>query len=174
MRFPAVWFRAIFPGDVGAFPMASRLMGKELTGLTQPRPRRASRTSGFTMIELMVAVGVLLVSVMGAYSSQITSLNLMHTSRETNTAMADLQAAMEQALLLRAEEIPVPGSDFEADTPIDGIESSLREQSIVPTYPGYVTGSTKVPNPLPIVLTANWKDPQGRSRSLRLASMKTR
>ena len=164
-----------FSGGRGRVPDGIEIMGKELTGLSQPGSRRILRTSGFTMIEVMVAVGVLLVSVMGAYSSQVTSLNLMHTSRETTTAMADLQAAMEQALLLRADQMPVPGSGFEADAPIESFESlHLPEQSIVATYPGYVTGSTNVPDPLPIVLTASWKDYQGRPRTLQLASMKTR
>jgi type II secretory pathway pseudopilin PulG len=136
------------------------------------RPRRSRR--GLTLIEIVIAFGVLLIAVMSALSSQITSMRLMTQSRETAVAMSDLQGCMERLLLVRADQIPIAGSDFEIDQPVDAYtDLHLTNEQIVPTYPGYVLGGT-VPDPLPIVLTLTWNDPQGHARRLELSSMKTR
>lgn len=145
---------------------------KRIHGL---RARRAGGTSGFTLIELMVAIGVLMVAVLTAFSSQVTSMNLVHTSRETNTAMGHLQGAMEQVLLLQTDDIPIPDSPFEAETVLDTVAGmTLQNEQIVATYPGYTLGSDEVPDPLQIVLTATWNDFQGRPRTLSLSSMKAK
>ncbi len=126
------------------------------------------------MIEVIIAFGVLLIAVMSALSSQITSMRLMTSSRETAIAMSDLQGCMERLLLLRSDEMPVPGSEFEAGQPVEAYtDLHLGNETIVPTYPGYVMGGT-VPDPLPIILTLSWTDPQGHARNLNLSSMKTR
>ena len=64
-----------------------------------PRTRRPR--AGFTLVELMIALGVLMVAVMATFSSQVTSFNLTTTSRETQTAISDLETCMEQLLLER-------------------------------------------------------------------------
>jgi prepilin-type N-terminal cleavage/methylation domain-containing protein len=126
--------------------------------------------TGFTVLELMVAISVLLVATLTALSSQVTSMNLMNTSRETNTAISDLQAAMEQLLLVPALELP-EHEDFGHERIITAFDDlHLAGERIVVTYPGY-DGAT-VPDPLPIVLTLNWNDYAGRPRDLSLRSMK--
>lgn len=132
-------------------------------------PRRAHSRSGFTLIEVTIAVTVLLVAVLSTFLSQISANDLLRQARETNTASADLQATLERVLTRGVEQIPVqfpPGAEL-ATTP------SLRDQSIVASYPGYVAG-TAVPDPLTIVLTATWTDHRGGARSLRLSTLKTR
>jgi prepilin-type N-terminal cleavage/methylation domain-containing protein len=135
------------------------------------RARRSRR--GFTLIELMIAVSVLVVAVLTTFETQLASHRLVRTSRETNAATADLATAMEELLLLPRAQIPIAGSDFEAGQPIAAFEGrSLRDERIVATYPDYVPGGA-VPDPLAVVLTATWTDHGGRTRSLRIASMRT-
>lgn len=129
---------------------------------------------GFTLIELMIAITVLTVAVLSTFITQISAHNLMRTSRETNTATADVQAAMEQLLLLPMNTIPIAGSAYVPGQPVAAFTGlHLRDETIVPTYPNYAGGPT-VPDPLQIVLTITWSDFAGRQRILRLASMKTR
>jgi hypothetical protein len=126
------------------------------------------------LVELSIAIVVLMVAVLTAFEVQLASHRLARMSRETNTAMADLGAAMEQVLLLPKDEVPVAGSAFESGQPIAAFDDlHLEGQSIVPTYPGYVLGAA-VPDPLQIVLTVTWTDHAGRTRTLSLSSMKTR
>ena len=125
------------------------------------------------MVELLIAVGVLLVAVLSAFSSQITSMNLMQTSRETATALADLQAAMEGALTIQTADLPA-NSDYLDGQPIPAFtNANLTNEQIVTTYPGYVAGND-VPDPLTIVMTLTFNDYGGRQRTMQLTSMKVR
>jgi len=132
------------------------------------------RKTGFTMVEVMLALSVLLVAVLGAFGSQAASSNLIRLSRETDLALADLQACMEQALTLTTDDLPIPGSLFEEGQAVALYENlNLEGESIVATYPGYVVGQT-VPDPLEIVLTLTWSDYGTRSRTVTLRSVKVR
>ena len=124
-------------------------------------------------MEVMVAVGVLIVATLAAFSSQLTSVRLVNDSRQTDTAIADLRGCMEQVLVLQTDQIPIPTSDF-ADGQAIAMYTDLHlpDQRITATYPGYAGGA--VPNPLPIVLTMTWSDALGRPRTQRLRSMKAR
>ena len=135
---------------------------------------RGSRSAGFSLYELMIAIGILLVAVLATLQSQTTSLNLVHTTHETDTATSDLQAAMEQILLRSPDQIPIAGSPFEAGLPIAAFTNlHLRNERLVPTYPGYAGGPT-VPDPLQIQLLLTWNDYRGRPRRMQIASSRTR
>ena len=123
------------------------------------------------MIEILIAMAVLMVAVVSAFSSQLTSMNLMDTSRDTNTAMGDLQACMERVL---SEPIGnIPEGLYPPDQPIAEFTNlHLDNETVVPTYPGFVAGSD--PELLTIVLTLNWQDSQGHQRTEVLRSMKAR
>ena len=136
--------------------------------------RGKRHSAGFTLHELMIAIGVLLVAVLGTFSSHLVSQNLVSTTRETDAATTDLQAAMEQILLRSPDQIPIVGSPFRANQPIVAFNNlHLRNEQLVPSYPGYAGGAA-VPDPLQIVLTATWTDFKGRPRSMRIASLRTR
>lgn len=129
---------------------------------------------GFTMLELMVAIGVLLVATLSAFGSQLASMNLVTISRETDTAVTDAQACMESILTLQADQIPLASSPYADGQEISGY-SNLSNEILIATYPGFPTGSddsADVPDPLEIVLTLSWDDHRGRPRSLTLASVK--
>ncbi|MBK9388121.1 MAG: prepilin-type N-terminal cleavage/methylation domain-containing protein [Planctomycetes bacterium] len=137
------------------------------------RSRRAD-AAGFSLVELMIAVTVILFGLLTAYSSELSSLEVVKTSRETNTAMADLQACMESLLVLPPAEIPNPEGPYAPGQIVEAFRDlHLENQRIVATYPNLVTGQP-VPDPLEIVLTMTWTDRQGRGRELRISSVKTR
>lgn len=142
-----------------------------LVGPTQSRGRPRD---GFTMVEVMVSIGVLLLAVMTAFGSQLTSFRLMTASRESDIAIGDLAACMEELLLLPVDAIPVAASVFAADQPVARYEGlHLRNQRIVASYPDYVVGGA-VPDPLQIRLTSTWTDPRGGARRLEVRSLKVR
>ena len=137
-------------------------------------PMRRRHQAGFSMVEVMLALSVLLVAVLGAFSSQAASSNLIRISRETDLALADLQACMEQALTLNTDDLPIVGSLFEDGQPVALYEDlNLEGESIVTTYPNYVVGQT-IPDPLEIVLTLTWNDYGTRPRTVTLRSVKVR
>lgn len=138
-------------------------------------PNRMVRSgrAGFTLVELMISIIVLLVAVLATFTSQLKSRELLQTSRETGIAMADLQSAMEQILLRPVDQIPIAGSLYADDQPIAAFTNlHLANEVITADYPGFAGGA--VPDPLQISLTITWTDPRGRPRTKSLRSMKTR
>lgn len=126
------------------------------------------------MIELMMAVVILVVAIGAAMSAQVIGSNLLRTSRESNTAMNDLQGAMELAILQAPAALPIAGSEFADGVAIPRFNNlHLRNQTITATYPGYVAGAA-IPDPLQVVMTVQWNDYLNRPRSLSLATMRTR
>jgi prepilin-type N-terminal cleavage/methylation domain-containing protein len=128
---------------------------------------------GFTLVELMIAITVLLVAVLATFVSQLRARDLIRTARDTEVATGDLEAAMERVLVFPPDQLPGPAGRFPDGQPIAAFEGlHLANESIVVTYPGFAGG--EVPDPLSIVLTLTFDDFSGRPRVMRLASMKTR
>ena len=134
------------------------------------RPR-SSAAAGFSLLELTVAIGVLLVATLAAFSSQVQSFVLIESSRDAAIAMTDLEVCMEEVLTRTADEIPVA---FPAGQPIPGFEDlHLDAERIVPSYPGLEEGGA-APDPLQIDLVATWNDRRSRARSMRLTTIRIR
>lgn len=121
------------------------------------------------MIELVIAAGVLMVATIAGYSAQVRSASLTDSSLGMTVAISDLEACMEELLIESASSIP---NQFPAGEPIavyDGLH--LLNQQITPAYPGWIAGSP-APDPLEIVLTAQWTDKTGHVQRLRLVTAK--
>jgi prepilin-type N-terminal cleavage/methylation domain-containing protein len=135
---------------------------------------RRNSEGGFSLIELMIAITVLTVAVLSTFITQLSSHNLLRTSRETNMAVADAHAAMEALLLVTPiSSLPVAGSTYASGQPIASFNGlHLTNERVVASYPNYVPGGV-VPDPLQIVIEVTWNDFGGRPRRIRIASMKT-
>lgn len=121
----------------------------------------------------MIAVTVLMITIAGTLASQLSAQRLNLSSAETAAAMSDLQACMEEILLLPVDQIPIATSEFAADMPILAYdELHLTGETITASYPDYA--GAEIPDPLEIRLTISWRDQRGGTRSLQLACMKTR
>lgn len=134
------------------------------------RSRKVGYTGGFTLVETMVAITVLMVAVLGTLSAQWHSGMLRETSHDTAQASADLQSAMDTLLLLPADEIPSAYPDGVALT--EWTNRHFAVQSITPGYPG-VSGSVH-PDPLQIRLVLAFEDRRGRARRMELNTLKAR
>ncbi len=139
-------------------------------GLIRGAAPKRRRRAGFTMLETLIAIAVLLVATAAAFGSQIASYGVINSSRNLSVAMTDLEVSMEQLLAESPDEMVLA---FPAGQPLAAFTGvHLREQLITPTYPGHAGGA--VPDPLDVVLTATWLDNRGRPQRLLLSTQTTR
>jgi prepilin-type N-terminal cleavage/methylation domain-containing protein len=129
---------------------------------------------GFSLLELMFALSILAVAIGAAFSGQLSSSTLLKTSAETRIAVHDLRNAAEAILATPTpEDLPLPGSPFQAGQPVAAFENlHLRDQRLVVTYPNYASGA--VPDTLQVLLTMTWTDADGTPRLQDLQTAVTR
>lgn len=134
-------------------------------------PGRGSASSGFTLVELTVAITVLLVAVLSTGVAQLSAFRLQQGAKETTYAHAALESAMESILSRSLDDID---DRHPAGQPMAGFQApGIHDLRLVPSYPGWTAG-TPPPDPLTIVVTATWTDRRGEERRDTLRGMKTR
>lgn len=131
-------------------------------------PSRRSR-GGFTLLELMIAITVMLIGVAAAFGGQVGTQSVIRQSRETQLALTQLEAVGEAVIAQVPQQLPESpdyGDGLVIDLPT---EVPLRNLQLVCTYPDFVAGQ-EVPNPLEVLIAATWTDFEGRQRVLTLAT----
>lgn len=131
--------------------------------------KRFSAVRGVSLIELTVAVFIIALGVTVLMGQMEASYKITTVSRETNKAMAHLQAVMEKV-------IAVPFSDVVDNHPNGGVVS-LEDGELEDLMDGeYLTVSyeDETADPLQITITVHWTSFNGRECSRRLTTMKTR
>jgi prepilin-type N-terminal cleavage/methylation domain-containing protein len=124
---------------------------------------------GFTLLELMIAISIMLIGVAAAFGGQVSTQSVIRQSRETQLALTQLETVAESVIAQVPQDLP-EGQAFADGQPVDlPTETSLRNLQVVCTYPDFVAGQP-VPNPLEVVITATWTDFEGRARNLALAT----
>jgi len=128
---------------------------------------------GFGLVELVVAMSIASVVILGVGLTQAAAVELNRTSDETNRAVADIRTALEEILSLSLEEVPDVGGAYAPGLPVAAYSDlHLDGERLVVTYPNHVAGD--VPDPLEILVTVTWNDYAGRERSVSMATLMTR
>ncbi|MEM9380527.1 MAG: type II secretion system protein [Planctomycetota bacterium] len=153
---------------------AGRRSRNRVEGVERSAAPRRRRRAGFTMLEMLISISVLLVATVAAFGSQIASFGVIDSSRDASVAMTELEVCMERMLAISADEVVDPNGDYTAGQPVAEFnELHLSGESIVPSYPNYA-GAGAPPDPLDVVLTATWLDRRGRPQRLTLSTQITR
>jgi prepilin-type N-terminal cleavage/methylation domain-containing protein len=123
---------------------------------------------GFTILELMFAITVMLIGLAAAFGGQVGTRNVVRQSRETQLALTQLETVAEAIIAEVPDKLPVAGSAYAHGQEVAlPTEVGLRDLAVICTYPGYTAGSP-VPNPLQVHIEVTWTDFQGRRRDLSL------
>jgi len=132
-----------------------------------------ARRAGFGLLELLIAIAIASVVLLGVGVAQSVCFELGRTSQETLVATADLESAMEALTIVPLAELADPAGPYPSGRPMAEFEGlHLERERIVPTYPDL--DGARTPDPLEIRLTLTFADHAGRPRSLAIASLKTR
>lgn len=132
------------------------------------------RHRGFTFVEVLVAVTLLIIGFLGIYASFHASSMLRETANETNTAMFKLQKTMEFLFGLAFDDVTTV---LPASTPVD-IEAltdsnpnndfHLNNEQIIVTY------DDPAADPLHFTVTITWSSRLGSQRSEFISSARAR
>ncbi len=129
---------------------------------------RYGQRRGFSLVEFTVAVTVLAIVMLGAFSSQVASRNLLAEARETDLAVDTLRSTMDRLLVRGLEELVDENGDHPPGNAIDVGECPLQDVNVLFSTPGYVPGDP-TPDELTIRLELTWTSATRQPRELTLS-----
>ena len=136
------------------------------------RTRRDSRCGGFTLLEVMVALAVLAVGVLGVTAGQIMAMRLSSSSRTHNAAMylAEQQLEMLQVdpaadVKARTTEVDYPN---DPDNPIDAVDGSGAKFN----RRAFIEADTPETGIITITVEVDWVNSLGLDQTVRVQSFK--
>jgi Tfp pilus assembly protein PilV len=136
--------------------------------------KRKQRTGGFTFIEVIVGITVMVLGFLGLYASLQASGRLRESAKETNIAMFKLQTTMEYVFSVPFDDITTL---LPPDTPIDivaltdsttGNDYRLNNEQIILAY------EDPSGDPLKFTATITWDTRFGTPRRASLSSARMR
>lgn len=125
---------------------------------------------GFTLIELMIGVGILVIAIAGLLGVFTACFGLNESAGNLTIAISHARCVIEE---VRDRNIPsiITGIDWatwaQSDPPGGGGCNNLNGESVQVSYP-----SGAGANPLEILVTVNWTE-KGRARNAQLATLLT-
>ncbi len=120
------------------------------------RQRAGPRCSGFTFVEMIVAMAVLATGALIAFPTMLSFFDLSRTARDENIATHDLSSAAEDLIATPFSQIVVSYPDGQPIPKFTDLH--LNEQRVLVSYDDVAA------DPLVITLSATWSDHRGRDR----------
>jgi Tfp pilus assembly protein PilV len=127
------------------------------------------RESGMSLIEAIVAIAIIAVGVVALVAQLEASYRITSVNRETNKAVAHLQASLEKVIATPFASITTAFPNRSAVT-LDNIDSpDVLDQEVITVSYADVSA-----DPLEITVTIQWKAFDGRVRTRALSTLRTR
>ena len=135
----------------------------------RPRSSRGRTDDGFTLIEIMIAMAILAVGLLGIAAAQLAALHLSSKSRNLTIAMHLAQEKIEEFHALPAASLPATGND--PDNPIDLNPSDDDETTYNRRWT--ISPNSPVANMTTMLVQVDWLESKtGQVRTTSLESMK--
>lgn len=133
------------------------------------RAGRGGAMGGVTLVELIVAVAIIAFGVVTLMAQIEASYKITNVNRETNKAMAHLQAGMEKIISTPFNDIV---SKYPNGSTID--MSNIEPIDLMNGERLTVSYADVNADPLQITATVSWTSSDGRARTRTLTTMRTR
>lgn len=140
------------------------------------------RRRGMTLIEVMMAVGVLAFSFSIVYGSLITLYTLGRVNEDRVLAVSAVSSLLEeiQAMDLTAladysaPKVTMPGVDHWVTAEVVAAPESEGDEPKTFALPLKETSLSDLPNPAEVRVTLYWEDAEGRLYKFRASTMRSR
>ena len=126
--------------------------------------------NGFSLLEVMMALSILAIGVIGATKGQIMAIKLSTTSRHAVLAMQLADAQMETLQAMSAADVLTLGSANDPNNPLDPDPND--GVPMVFTRSWIVTPDSPEVGVIGLEVRVVWTDGLGQSQTARLRSMK--
>ena len=123
--------------------------------------KRRSNLSGFSLIELMVAVGILAMAIFGIFQAYSAGFMVMVDARNVTVATNYAREAMEEIKNETFEIIGIGGTR----TPIDDEKGKF---SILATVQNEIIDTTERTDLQRVITTVSWKNRKGETKEVKL------
>jgi type IV pilus assembly protein PilV len=135
---------------------------------------RVRRTSGFTLVEVMIALGLLAVAVLGVATAQLGALKVSRGSHLRAQAMFLAQERLEAFQAMSAANlILVPGLVGYPNDPLNPIDPIPGDGDATTFNRSWnVAADTPETDVIAISVNVTWVDSRGTPRTLTLRTMK--
>jgi prepilin-type N-terminal cleavage/methylation domain-containing protein len=131
------------------------------------RPSKPAR--GLSLVEVIVAVAIIAVGVVVLVAQLEASYKITTVNRETNKAMAHLQACLEKVVSTSFADITTTYPNG-GNIPLSNVDPGdlLDGESVTVTY------ADPAADPLEVTVTVHWTAFDGRMRTRSLTTLRTR
>ncbi len=139
------------------------------------RMKRPRDTRGFTFVEVLVAITLMIIGFLGIYASLFSSSMLRETANETNIAMFKLNTTAEYLFTIPFDTITTrfpEGAVVDVNAFVDSDPNndfSLSAEQVTVNYPNGIDA-----DPLHFVVTINWTSRMGTVRTESISTARAR
>lgn len=141
---------------------------------TADETRQARSRAGFSMLEIMIALGVLSLGVLGMTAGHLAALKLSGDSRSQTTAMSLAQQQVETIQTMTATDVKdlVDAVGYPND-PTNPIDPNPDDDDTLRFNRSWVVAEdTPEAGVITVTVIVNWTDERGTNRAVRLRTLK--
>lgn len=125
--------------------------------------------SGFTLLEVMVALGLLAFGLLAVAAAQLGALRLSSRSKNLTHAMHLAQQQVEVFSAIGQANLPADGTYNDPNNPIASAEGGADQSTYNRRWT--IQSNSPFPGITSIVIEVDWVDQRGSTRTTRLQSM---
>jgi Tfp pilus assembly protein PilV len=138
---------------------------------------RSRRRSGLSLIEMMVALGILAFGILSTMAGQIAAMRFSTTSREHTIAMKLAEQQMEVFFVMTAADVKAltsaPGYSTNPNDPSSPIDPDLGDGNVMAFDRNWtIEADTPETDVITMTVEVSWTDAEGRTRTARIQSFK--
>ena len=132
--------------------------------------RKSMRTDAFTLVETVVALGILSVGILAVAASALTSLKFARESRAMTQAMYLAEDQMEVFRTTPGADVIAMGSGNDPTNPIDPDPNDDDTTEFIRRWT--IAADSPEAGMITITVEVDWVDPLGITRTVQLRSMR--
>ena len=129
-----------------------------------------AKSDGYSLLEVMIALGVLAVGLLGATSGQIMAMKLSSTSRHAVLAMHLAEEQMETLQSMPASDVTALGTANDTGNPLDPDPNDGAAMAFNRSW--IITPDSPETDTIALQVDVTWTDGLGATRTTSLQSIK--